>query len=464
MLPAAERVGVWREIASGAKRVVIGPRSAVFAPLSDLGLVVVDEEHETAYKQEETPRYHGRDVAIYRAHLAGATVLLGSATPSLESTRNAQTGRYERITLARGRELPPVERVDLRTSPPGPARFLSPQLLERIAETTAAGAQTILLLNRRGYAVFLLCESCGYVPRCPHCSVTFTYHLRGHALRCHYCGRSERAPVRCPLCGAERFRYKGTGTQRVEEELLSAAPRLRVARMDLDTTRRRGAHGEILRAFGRGDIDCLVGTQMIAKGLDFPRVRLVGVVSADTALHLPDFRAAEKTFSLLVQVAGRAGRGEGKGLVLVQSWTPEHPAIALACRYDIDGFVTAELAEREALRFPPFSSLIAVTLAGPDADQVDADAVAAAERLNAHPRFREAFIELLGPSPAAIAKVRDRYRWQILLKSRREHWRLAREILRETLSKDVAAAPGVQHAWRRHKVDVTIDVDAQSLL
>jgi primosomal protein N' (replication factor Y) len=234
--------------------------------------------------------------------------------------------------------------------------------------------------------------------------------------------------------------------------------------MDLDTTRRRGAHGEILRAFGRGDIDCLVGTQMIAKGLDFPRVRLVGVISADTALHLPDFRAAEKTFSLLVQVAGRAGRGEGKGLVLVQSWTPEHPAIALACRYDIDGFVTAELAEREALRFPPFSSLIAVTLAGPDADQVDADAIAAAERLNAHPRFREAFIELLGPSPAAIAKVRDRYRWQILLKSRREHWRLAREILRETLSKDVAAAPGVQHAWRRHKVDVTIDVDAQSLL
>ncbi len=455
MLPPAERIGVWHQIARGEKDVVIGPRSAVFAPVANLGLVVVDEEHEGAYKQEESPRYHGRDVAIYRAHLAGATVLLGSATPSLESTRNAQLGRYDRIVLARGRELPPVERVDLRASPPGPARFLSPELLARIAETTAAGGQTILLLNRRGYAVFLLCESCGYVPRCPHCSVTFTYHLRGHALRCHYCARSERAPAQCPLCSASAFRYRGTGTQRVEEELIGAAPGLRVARMDYDSTRRRGAHGEILRAFARGEIDCLVGTQMIAKGLDFPRVRLVGVVSADTALHLPDFRAAERTFSLLVQVAGRAGRGEGKGLVIVQSWTPEHPAIALASRYDIDTFVAGEMAEREALRFPPFSSLIALTFAGRDGDAVDAASIAAAERLSKHPRFREAFFELLGPSPAAIAKVRDHFRWQILLKARRESWRLGREILATTLE---AGAAG------RSKVDTTIDIDAQSLL
>lgn len=455
LLPDAERVGIWHEIAHGKKEIVIGARSAVFAPLPRLGLIVVDEEHEGAYKQEDAPRYHARDVAIYRGQIDGALVLLGSATPSLESLRNVQTGRYGRLVLARGRPLPPIETVDLRSAPPGPSRFLSEPLLERIERTTGDGGQVILLLNRRGYSVFLLCEGCGYVPRCPHCSVTLTFHLRGHRLLCHYCGRSEKAPAACPACGSGAFRYKGTGTQRVEEELRSRLPGLSLARMDLDATRRRGAHGEILRAFARGDIQCLLGTQMIAKGLDFPGVRLVGVVSADTALHLPDFRASERTFSLLVQVAGRAGRGAGGGLVVLQTWVPDHQAIALAARYDAETFSRRELAEREALRFPPFSSLIVVTLRGRDEGSVSDAAAGLAPRISGHPGFREAFLELLGPTPAPIAKVRDRYRWQLLLKARREKWRLARRVLRDALGDGARGRPAI---------DIAVDVDALSLL
>lgn len=455
LLPDAERVGVWHEIARGEKDVVIGARSAVFAPLPRLGLVVVDEEHEGAYKQEDSPRYNARDVAIYRAQLAEALAILGSATPSLESLVNAASGRFERIVLGRTRPLPPVHVVDLRKTPPGPARFLSEPLLERIASTTAAGGQTILLLNRRGYSVFLLCPGCGHVARCPHCSVTLTYHLRGHTLLCHYCGRSERAPGSCPGCGAAALRYMGTGTQRVEEELRAHLPDLRVARMDVDATRRRGAHGEILRAFARGEIQCLVGTQMIAKGLDFPGVRLVGVVSADTALHLPDFRAAERTFSLLVQVAGRAGRGAAGGSVVIQSWVPEHPAIAFAARYDAEGFVARERAERETLRFPPFSSLVVLTLRGKDREAVEDLAALLAPRLGQHPRFGEAFFEMLGPAPAPLAKIRDRHRWHILLKGRRDRWRAGRAVLRDVLALDDKARRGVE---------VIADVDALSLL
>jgi primosomal protein N' (replication factor Y) len=455
LLPDAERVAIWHDIARGGKDVVIGARSAVFAPLPRLGLVVVDEEHEGAYKQEEAPRYHARDVAIYRGRLAEALVLLGSATPSLETLQNARTGRYERLVLERGRPLPPIETVDLRTAPPGPSRYLSEPLLERIERTTEDGGQVILLLNRRGYSVFLLCEGCGYVPRCPHCSVTLTFHLRGQRLLCHYCGRSEKAPAACPACGGPAFRHKGTGTQRVEEELRARLPGLRLARMDLDATRRRGAHGEILRAFARGDIQCLLGTQMIAKGLDFPGVRLVGVISADTALHLPDFRAGERTFSLLVQVAGRAGRGDGRGVVLIQTWVPEHAAITHAARYAAAEFMERELADREGLRFPPFSSLIVVTLRGRDEDVVQRTASAVAPRISGHPGFASAYHEILGPAPAPIAKVRDRHRWQILLKARRDQWRLARRVLRETLA----------DAGRdRQAVEVIVDVDALSLL
>jgi primosomal protein N' (replication factor Y) len=434
---------------------VIGARSAVFAPLERLGLVVVDEEHEGAYKQEDAPRYNARDVGIYRAQISGALVLLGSATPSLESLHNAAAGRYERIPLGRTRPLPPIETVDLRAAPPGPGRFLSEPLVARIAEAAAAGGQTILLLNRRGYAVFLLCQACGFVPRCPHCSVTFTYHLRGHALLCHYCGRSERAPAACPACGGTALRHMGTGTQRIEEELRERLPSLRVARMDVDSTRRRGAHGEILRAFARGEVQCLLGTQMIAKGLDFPGVRLVGVVSADTALHLPDFRAAERTFSLLVQVAGRAGRGDAGGAVVIQTWTPEHPAVALAARYDSETFLARERDAREALRYPPFASLIVVTLRGKDAAAVEAHAAAVARRLRRQPRFADAFLDLLGPAQAPLAKIRDRHRWQITLKARRNRWREARAVLREAIAADERGHRGVE---------TLVDVDALSVL
>jgi len=454
-LPDAERLGVWNEIARGEKDVVIGARSAVFAPLPRLGLIVVDEEHEGAYKQEDPPRYNARDVAVYRAQIDGALVLLGSATPSLESLENVTLGRYERLVLGRTRPLPPIELVDLRKSPPGPSRMLSEPLLETIASTVDAGGQVILLLNRRGYSVFLLCQSCGFVPRCPNCSVTLTYHLRGRALLCHYCGRTERAPAACSSCSGTVFRYMGTGTQRVEEELAERLPGLRVARMDVDATRRRGSHGEILRSFARGEVQCLVGTQMIAKGLDFPGVRLVGVVNADTSLHLPDFRAAERTFALLVQVAGRAGRGAASGQVVLQSWIPNHPAIDHAARYDAEGFIARERAERKSLRFPPFSSLIVVTVRGKDEPAVEDAAAALAPRIAGNPRFGEAFFELLGPAPAPLLKLRERYRWHILLKARRDRWRAARAVLREALASDERG---------RASIEVLVDVDALSLL
>lgn len=420
-----ERFDAWRLLRRGRFDVVIGPRSAVFAPLRDVGLVVVDEEHEPSYKQfDPAPRYHARDVAVLRAHLEGAVCVLGSATPSLESWRNAQTGKYTLLPMpARvpvpGREaapLPEVRVVDL-----GWERkvrrlrgALAHPLREAIAQRLERGEGVILLQNRRGYSPVVTCPACGFTPRCRHCAVTLTYHQAQRHLRCHYCGRVERLPARCPSCTSEEpFERVGVGTQRVEEELRAVFPGVRVLRMDLDTTGRKDAHRRLLDAFGRGEADVLLGTQMVAKGLDFPRVTLVGVVDADTGLLLPDFRAAERTFQLLMQVAGRAGRGGLPGEVFLQTRCPDHPALRFAAAHDVEAFVREELAERRALGYPPFGRMAGVEFKGRDEAETARVAAGWTEALQrvAGP------VEVLGPQPAFIGRIKGLYRFHTLLKA-----------------------------------------------
>ncbi|HET8648014.1 MAG TPA: primosomal protein N', partial [Vicinamibacteria bacterium] len=328
----AERGGHWRRIAAGHVQVVVGARSAVFAPTRNLGLIVIDEEHEGSFKQESTPRYHARDVAVMRARLEGVPILLGSATPSLESWHNAQRGQYTLLTLpARVQDLPmpKVALIDLRHDMPRGAGFqaLSPTLERAMRTALAAGGQVILLLNRRGFSTHMHCPACGYVETCRFCDLGLTYHRQRDVMLCHYCGYEQQPPELCPKCGKVPVRYQGLGTEKLQLEIEQKFPGQVVKRMDSDTMRRPGSHAKLLNAFRKGEVHILLGTQMIAKGLDFPNVTLVGVVNADVGLHLPDFRAAERTFQLLAQVAGRAGRGDRGGLVMVQTFTPEHPAI-----------------------------------------------------------------------------------------------------------------------------------------
>ena len=371
-LADGERHDQWHRIRRGEVDVVVGTRSAVFAPVDRLGLVVVDEEHDTSYKQEESPRYHGRDVAVVRARAARALVVLGSATPALETYHNAETGRYERVSLERrvlDRPLADVTIVDMREeyAASGPDVVLSRALVSAIGTRVERGEQTLLLLNRRGFATTMFCRQCGHVLDCPNCSVSLTVHHRGSDPPrgvCHYCNYSVRVPAACPKCAAPYLEQSGFGTERVEAEVARAFPGLRVGRVDRDTMQKRGAVGRILSAFGRGELDLLVGTQMIAKGHDFPRVTLVGVVSADTGLGLADFRAAERTFQLLTQVAGRAGRGERMGQAIIQTLNPDHYSIRLACRQDYVGFFREELRYRRAMRYPPVVGLVNVIVRG----------------------------------------------------------------------------------------------------
>ncbi|WP_412061683.1 primosomal protein N' [Rubrivirga sp. IMCC45206] len=429
-MSAGERLDAWTRIRDGVYPIVIGPRSAIFAPVADLGLVVVDEEHEASYKQfDPAPRYHARDVAVMRAHQAGAACVLGSATPSMESVANANAGKYTRLEMpervpVRGPDgttrapapLPPVRVVDL-----GRERTvrrlkgaLSHDLRLAIEDRLDKGEQTILLQNRRGYAPVLSCQDCGWTPTCRDCAVSLTVHKPAHNLRCHYCGRSERIPHACPECHGTDLRRLGAGTQRVEEEIAEVFPSARVLRMDLDTTSRKGAHRKILDAFGRGDADLLLGTQMVAKGLDFPRVTLVGVVEADTGMLLPDFRAAERTFQLLAQVGGRAGRHELQGEVILQTRNPEHPAITFALRHDFHGFALGELAERLALGYPPHGRLVGVEIKGPHESTTRALAQRWGDALGAE-AGKVAGVRVLGPIPALIGRVKRWWRYQILL-------------------------------------------------
>ncbi|MEX0842878.1 MAG: primosomal protein N', partial [Gemmatimonadota bacterium] len=366
-LSDGERFDQWRQIRSGQKRIVVGARSALFAPLHDLGVIIVDEEHEGSYKQSEAPRYHARDVAVMRARLSGALCVLGSATPSLESWRNAQRGKFGILSLPSrvgGRPMPPVSLVDLRKergSGVGHGEgsgVLSPRLVDAVRDALARREQCILLLNRRGYSSFIQCRSCGEVRECPQCSVSLTFHRRRGRLLCHHCRHEEEAPKRCERCGSTELGFHGMGTEQVERVVTETFPQARVARMDVDTTSGKWSHAEILGRVERREVDILLGTQMIAKGLDFPWVTLVGVVNADVGLHLPDFRASERTFQLLSQVAGRAGRGDRGGEVIIQTSLPGHYAVQAALSHDFEGFAEEELTARKSPPYPPLVRLV----------------------------------------------------------------------------------------------------------
>ena len=425
-LSAGEKHDEWHKIRQGRARIVIGARSAVFAPVDQLGLIVVDEEHEHSYKQEEAPRYHARDVAVVRGARERAVVLLGSATPSVESYYNARKGKYSLLEMhsrATEQKLPVVRVVDLRLESrkgeKGTPGVFSEPLKEGIRQRSEKGEQTILFLNRRGYSSSLQCPKCGYVAGCPNCSVSLTFHRAKHLLMCHICGHSEAAPVRCPKpeCGDGAIRYAGLGTERVEETLVRLFPKARIARMDRDTLQKKDDYRRILTEFRTGRIDILVGTQMIAKGLHFPNVTLVGVLYADLSLHVPDFRAGERTFQLLTQVSGRAGRGDVEGEVFVQSFTPFHPAIQFARRHDYLGFYEAEVEFREQLKYPPFARIALLTLKGRNEDKVRMSAEHLRKELDVAVGGWPGLV-IAGPAPAPLVKAESLYRYQIMIRCR----------------------------------------------
>ncbi len=423
-LSAGERHDEWQKIRQGRARIVIGARSAVFAPVERLGLIVVDEEHESSYKQAEAPRYHARDVAVVRAGREGAVVVLGSATPSLESYHHARTGKYRLLELkdrADHAKMPIVRVVDMRTEArrqKGPPVFSHP-LHEAILQRLERKEQVMLFLNRRGYSSSLQCPLCGFVAGCPNCSVALTYHRQRRKLCCHVCGHEEGVPKECPdaKCRNPAIRYAGLGTERLEESLARQFPKARLARMDSDVLKRKSDFRKILTDFRNGKVDILMGTQMIAKGLHFPNVTLVGIIHADLGLHMPDFRAGERTFQLLTQVSGRAGRGDLEGEVIVQAFTPFHPAIQYARRHDFLGFYDQEIEFREALKYPPFSRVAMVTLRGRNEEKVQFTADHLRKDLE---RFGESVRDLVvaGPGPAPLAKAEGAYRFQIMLRTR----------------------------------------------
>jgi primosomal protein N' (replication factor Y) (superfamily II helicase) len=451
-LSDGERHDQWHRIRRGDVDVVVGTRSAVFAPLQHVGLIVVDEEHDTSYKQDESPRYHGRDVAIVRGREAGALVVLGSATPSLESFQHAQSGRYRLLTLARrvlDRPLASVSIVDMREelAAQGPDVVLSGRLRDAIGQRLAAGEQSLVLLNRRGYATALFCRQCAATLECPNCSITLTVHRSAARARCHYCDHEVRVPERCPSCSGEFLEYRGVGTERIEAEVRGHFPAARVARVDRDTVRRRGAIARVLQRFARRELDVLVGTQMIAKGHDFPEVTLVGVVSADVGLGVADFRAAERTFQLLTQVVGRAGRGTRQGEAYIQTLYPHHYSIRHAAEQDYRGFFDRELQYRQGMHYPPTLSMVSLVVKAPTPGQATADAMRIARLL----RAASGSFEVLGPAPAPLSRLRGEHRVQIFLKG--SH----RAAMRQAV---VRALEAHRDLARR----VTVDVDPLSLL
>jgi len=440
-LPDAERSAAWWAVRRGAARVVVGTRSAVFAPLERLGLIVVDEEQEASYKQEETPKYNGRDAALVRAKLEGAVVVLGSATPSLESYQNARRGKYRLLELptrVAQRPLARVELVDLREDfrQTHSTRALSERLRAAIAERLAAGTQALILINRRGYSWFQLCRSCGAAVQCKNCSISLTYHKGRGRLLCHYCAYSRPVPQACPKCSERYMYFVGEGAEQVEEQLRAEFPQARIARLDRDSVRTQQKYREILTGFAAGELDLLVGTQMLAKGHDFHRVTLVGVVSADLALGLPDFRAAERTFQLLTQVAGRAGRGELHGDVLIQTHYPEHYAIQYGARQDYHAFFEREAQFRRAMHYPPFAALANVIVRDRNLENAAKWARQLAGMLGPE---EERGLKVLGPAAAPLARLRGEHRFQFLIKSPR------RTLLTQALTRalDACAEKGI---------------------
>jgi len=453
-LSDGERHDEWHRIREGQARIVIGARSAVFAPVRNLGLIVVDEEHEHTYKQEEAPRYHARDVAVMRGHMEGCAVVLGSATPALESFRNAKIGKYRLVEMLHRvdhRAMPHMRIVDMRIEAErtGKVSIFSSDLVEAVKKRLSKAEQVILFLNRRGFASSLVCSKCGFVSKCNDCSVAQTYHRQDETLKCHICGLSQRVPERCPGCQDPAFKFSGIGTQRVEIAVAKIFPGARVVRMDADATRGKDSHRRILGEFKTGKIDILVGTQMIAKGLDFPNVTLIGVLNADLSLHMPDFRAGERTFQLLTQVAGRAGRGEIPGEVIVQTFSPFHQAIQAARRLDYDGFCDQENEFRKELGYPPFGHLICVGIRGTDQAKVIRAADEFARLLGP---LLPPQVVVTGPAPAPLEKAKGQFRHQIILRAQTA----------KAMSGPLRAA--VREFRWPNGINVTIDVDAVSLM
>ena len=416
----AERHFQWQRIRSGEVQVVIGPRSAVFAPLPRLGLIILDEEHDSSFKQDTQPRYHARKVAHARAMSLSVPLVLGSATPSLESWQATQTGHAEMVPLpsrVNNLPMPDVQLVDLRVRDNRSSGSISRPLHSAVQETLEDQGQIILLLNRRGFATTIQCPSCGEVVACPDCDMSLTHHRDGGKAICHYCDFSIATPPACPACQFDGIRYGGLGTQRLEAEVKTKFPKARVARMDSDTMRRAGSHQRVLSMFRSGDLDILLGTQMIAKGLDFPNVLLVGVINADSALHFPDFRAAERTFQLVTQVAGRTGRGDRSGRVIVQSFSPEHPAIQAASRHDYHQFAKGEMIVRRRFNYPPLGSVARIIIRGSVEDVTEAVAESMLSRLDAARNQLGYEVRILGPAPSPISKLRGKFRFHILLQA-----------------------------------------------
>ncbi|MFC6165203.1 primosomal protein N' [Lactiplantibacillus dongliensis] len=420
-LSSGEKYDEWRRIKRQEAQVVVGARSAVFAPLTNLGLIIMDEEHENSYKQDDAPRYHARQVALWRSQYHDCPVVLGSATPSLETRARAEKGVYQRLLLAdrvNQRPLPKVSIIDMKTELQKHAESnFSQALLVALQDRLDRHEQSVLMLNRRGYSSFVLCRDCGFVLKCPNCDISLTLHMDTHTMKCHYCGHEEAIPRICPNCHSHQIRYYGTGTEKVEEELRDLLPDARIIRMDNDTTRKKGAHARLLSQFGSGEADILIGTQMIAKGLDFPNVTLVGVLNADTALGLPDFRASERTFQLLTQVSGRAGRAEKSGHVYIQTFNPDHYAIRFAQHHDYEGFFKYEMRMRHQGGYPPYYFTVQITAS-------DLDEAIAAKRMYQllqwlKPRLTPS-TQILGPTPKPIARVNRRYYYQIVIKYKRE--------------------------------------------
>lgn len=421
-LSSREKRRTWQRITAGQASIIVGARSAIFAPFTKIGLIIIDEEHETSYQQESAPKYHAREVALHRAASHQALVILGSATPSIESAYQASTGTYQLLALEQrvdAKPLPDFKIIDLRAElRQGNFSIFSRELQAKLEQCLLKKEQAILFLNRRGYNSFFICRDCGHTIKCCRCSISLTYHAASNNLKCHYCGYQQEVPLLCPRCGSKRIRGFGVGTEKVEQEINKLYPAARVARMDTDISDRKGYRQGILNSFHKGEIDILVGTQMIAKGLDFPGVTLVGVISADLTLNLPDFRARERTFQLLTQVGGRAGRGNKKGEVIVQTYWPEHEALIAARQNNYYEFYQKEIMLRNELGYPPFSHLLRVVIFGEDEDKVAQGsfdfAALVRQELQNYP-----FLHVLGPAPASIHKLQNYYRWQLIFKGPR---------------------------------------------
>lgn len=418
-LSLGERYDQWKRIRDGEADIVIGARSAIFAPLKNIGIIIMDEEHSETYKSEMSPRYHAREVAIERAGQSGAAVVLASATPSVESYYKAQTGEYTLLEMNKRyneNKMPEICVVDMRSElSRGNRGMLSGKLYSEIEENLKRGEQTILFLNRRGFSTFVSCRTCGYVPQCPNCSISLTYHKYENNLKCHYCGHTQPNYTICPECGSKYIRYFGGGTQKVEDEIKRLFPNASAIRMDMDTTGKKQSHEKILRRFEKDKIDILIGTQMVAKGLDFENVTLVGVITADTMLHINDFRSGERTFALLEQVSGRAGRGDKAGRAVIQTYTPEHEAVDLVKTHDYRAFYNSEIEERRLMWYPPFSKIVSVQLQGGSETLVAQAAKYFVKEVGNLSELNQK-IQILGPIPAYISKIKNKYRWQIIFK------------------------------------------------